>query len=158
MKQALTLIFVAMALSSCATIATRSIYPVMINSEPSDAEVTIVNRAGSTVYTGNTPTIVRLKSAAGYMKKEEYQVTFRHPDCEPKTFTLFCTLDGWYIGNILVGGLIGMLIVDPASGAMYKLDKTDLDVDLQAKNNAMAELRIIDIDHAPKDAKLVKLN
>lgn len=31
-------------------------------------------------------------------------------------------MDGWYIGNLLFGGLIGMLIVDPATGAMYKLD------------------------------------
>lgn len=27
------------------------------------------------------------------------------------------------IGNILLGGLIGMLIVDPITGAMYKLPK-----------------------------------
>lgn len=32
-------------------------------------------------------------------------------------------MDGWYWGNILFGGLIGMLAVDPATGAMYKLPK-----------------------------------
>jgi hypothetical protein len=31
-------------------------------------------------------------------------------------------MDGWYIGNILFGGLIGILIVDPLTGAMWKLD------------------------------------
>jgi hypothetical protein len=30
-------------------------------------------------------------------------------------------MDGWYIGNILFGGVIGFLIVDPATGAMWKL-------------------------------------
>jgi hypothetical protein len=28
-------------------------------------------------------------------------------------------MSGWYIGNILVGGLIGMLAVDPVTGGMY---------------------------------------
>jgi len=30
-------------------------------------------------------------------------------------------MSGWYWGNILIGGLIGMLVVDPLTGAMYKL-------------------------------------
>jgi hypothetical protein len=30
-------------------------------------------------------------------------------------------LNGWYAGNILIGGIVGLLIVDPATGAMYKL-------------------------------------
>lgn len=29
------------------------------------------------------------------------------------------TVNGWYIGNILFGGVIGLLAVDPATGAMY---------------------------------------
>lgn len=29
-------------------------------------------------------------------------------------------MDGWYLGNLLFGGLIG-LIVDAANGSMYKL-------------------------------------
>ena len=38
-------------------------------------------------------------------------------------------VDSWYFGNILFGGLIGMLIIDPATGAMWKLPEnvsTDL--------------------------------
>ena len=33
-------------------------------------------------------------------------------------------LDGWYFGNLLFGGLIGMVIVDPITGAMYRLEKS----------------------------------
>jgi hypothetical protein len=33
--------------------------------------------------------------------------------------TITGTMSGWYIGNILFGGLIGMLAVDPVTGAMY---------------------------------------
>jgi hypothetical protein len=32
-------------------------------------------------------------------------------------------LNKWYFGNILLGGVIGMLVVDPLTGAMYSLDE-----------------------------------
>lgn len=41
---------------------------------------------------------------------------------EEKIIPLECTLNGWYAGNIFLGGIIGFLIVDPATGAMYKLN------------------------------------
>ena len=35
---------------------------------------------------------------------------------------LSANLNGWYFGNIITpGGLLGFLIIDPASGAMWKL-------------------------------------
>ncbi len=36
-------------------------------------------------------------------------------------------VNGWYFGNILLGGVLGMLIIDPATGAMYKLNATNVD-------------------------------
>lgn len=33
-------------------------------------------------------------------------------------------MDGWYVGNIIFGGLIGLLLVDPITGAMWKLPDT----------------------------------
>ena len=33
-------------------------------------------------------------------------------------------MDGWYAGNILIGGLLGLLIIDPATGSMWKLDES----------------------------------
>ncbi|MFH6792762.1 hypothetical protein ACHRCF_16520, partial [Acinetobacter baumannii] len=44
------------------------------------------------------------------------------------------TLSGWYLGNIIFGGLIGLLIVDPATGAMYKLAPKDINTVLEAQN------------------------
>ena len=45
-------------------------------------------------------------------------------------------LNGWYVGNILIGGLIGMLIIDPASGAMYKIDRLDVNERLDASSTS----------------------
>jgi hypothetical protein len=33
-----------------------------------------------------------------------------------------------HVGNVLMGGLIGFIAVDPATGAVYRLDPKELDV------------------------------
>ena len=111
-----------MAVSSCATIFTATKYPVAFNTTPEGAGITIENREGKVIFEGTTPTTVKLKSSAGYMKKEEYKITFTKDGYAQKVVHISAELDGWYIGNILLGGLPGMLIVDPLSGAMYKTE------------------------------------
>ncbi len=59
------------------------------------------------------------------MKDEQYTLTFSKEGFEDKMVTIHSRFDGWYIGNILIGGLIGMLIVDPLSGAMYRFKRED---------------------------------
>ncbi len=43
--------------------------------------------------------------------------------------TLKRKLDGWIFGNILLGGIIG-IVVDAASGSMYSLSPKDVTVEL----------------------------
>lgn len=156
---AILLLAIAAGSTSCATIFTKSSYPITFSSTPSEANITVINRAGNTIYTGSTPSTVTLKAAAGYMKREEYYVTFAKEGYAPKTVPVICSLDGWYIGNILIGGFIGMLIVDPASGAMYKFAETTVHADLgQGDTSAVTELRIIDINQVPEDVELVRID
>lgn len=42
------------------------------------------------------------------------------------------SLSGWYFGNMILGGLIGMLIVDPLTGAMYNLTPEKIEQPLSA--------------------------
>lgn len=41
---------------------------------------------------------------------------------EKRIYPVAISLDGWYFGNILLGGFLGMVIIDPATGAMWELD------------------------------------
>lgn len=77
---------------------------------------------------------------------------------ESKKINIECKLNGWYFGNILIGGLIGFLIVDPATGAMYKLDSEGITENLTKV--PAASLNIIDKNNIPPNwkAHLVKLN
>ena len=108
-------------LLGCASIVSKSQYPVTFDSDPSGARLKIVNRAGDTIYEGASPTTLTLEASSGFFRGERYKVV-ASANGGSSTSTLTPTLDGWYIaGNIVFGGLIGWLIVDPATGAMYKL-------------------------------------
>jgi hypothetical protein len=114
----------SLLLTGCASIISDSKYPVSLTSSPDGATVTITNRDGVKVYRGETPSQVTLNSGAGFFKGEKYMVKFEKEGCQTQVLPLTNSLDGWYIGNILFGGLIGILIVDPATGAMWKLPPT----------------------------------
>lgn len=120
-KQLLSIALSLALLTGCSSIVSRSDYAVSINSVPDGANYVITNRAGIQVHSGLTPSTVTLKSSSGFFKGETYNIALKRDGYADQTFTLASTVDGWYFGNILFGGLIGMLIVDPATGAMYTL-------------------------------------
>lgn len=106
---------------SCASIVSNSSYPLSISSKPSKATITIVDKKGAEVYNGKTPATVTLDASTGFFSKASYTVKFEKNGYETKTVPVRFGLDGWYFGNLLLGGVLGMLIIDPATGAMYKL-------------------------------------
>jgi len=143
--------------ASCASIVSKTSYPVTVDSTPRDADVTITNRRGEQVFSGKTPAMVRLKSGAGFFKNAKYAVTISKNGFTSKTVELRATLNGWYFGNIIFGGLIGLLIIDPATGAMYRLNQLDVNETLQNEVKTAAtdipKLRIYDINEIPESWK-----
>ncbi len=108
-------------ISGCASIISDSTYPVTINSSPAEDDFTITNSNGIKIHSGRTPSTVMLKSGDGYFSPASYTVTFRKGRFAEKTITIDGKMDGWYIGNLIFGGLLGVLVIDPATGAMWKL-------------------------------------
>lgn len=120
MKRLLVACVVAGALTGCASIFNGSTQAVTIHSAPQEgASVTVTNRAGHAVHNGTTPLTLTLARGAGYFKGESYTIRLKKDGFADKEITITPTVSGWYIGNILFGGLIGMLGVDPATGGMY---------------------------------------
>lgn len=150
-------------ISSCASIVSKSIWPLTVNSNPSGAVITISDRNSAVVYKSTTPANVKLKSGAGFFKKESYKIKFELSGYDVREIPVECKLNGWYWGNIFIGGLIGMLIVDPATGAMYKLDAEYITENLSKKTGSIEtepQLIIYEINDISKNLKehLVKMN
>lgn len=145
-----TTLFLAlvMTLYSCATIVSKSTYPVVLETVPGDADVNIVDSKGRTVYQGKTPATVYLKAGESFFRRGRYAVSFEREGYEKSVFPLDAKVDGWYFGNLVFGGLIGMLIVDPATGAMYTLDTRLISVALK-EQKATTKLDIRTLDQLP---------
>ncbi len=121
----MTALFTMVPLTGCATITGGSTRKVKIESQPAGAEVTIVNKAsGETVFAGQTPTVATLKPGAGYFRGADYVVTFEKAGYNPVKKTIQRGINMWYVaGNFFFGGLIGWVVIDPISGAMWTLEK-----------------------------------
>ena len=119
MKHAFAASAVVFALSGCASIFNGPNQLVTIRSAPEGAGATVTNRAGEKIHTGTTPVTLTLRRGAGYFKAETYTVLLTKEGFADKELTIVGSVSGWYIGNQLIGGLIGMLAVDPLTGGMY---------------------------------------
>jgi hypothetical protein len=110
--------------AGCATIIKQNTQTLQINSEPSDAKITIYDvRTGNQVLVAQTPYLATLQRGESYFKKGQYKVLIEKEGYDKKEILLEGNPNGWYIfGNILLGGLIGWFIVDPITGAMWTLE------------------------------------
>ena len=52
--------------SSCASIVSKSSYPISINSAPSEAKIVIKDKKGIEIFSGQTPTTMKLKAGSGF--------------------------------------------------------------------------------------------
>jgi hypothetical protein len=130
--------------------------------------VEITNCNGEIVYRGATPVTTRLKTGGGFFKPAIYEIKLTVDGYQTKIIPVQARLNAWYFGNIVIGGVLGMLIIDPITGAMYKFSDTQAMIDATLVPNATSSvpcaspapaLRIIDIRDIPVDqrAGLVRL-
>lgn len=100
--------------SSCATIISGSKQNIKFSSNPSTATIFI-----DEVEVGKTPFEMKLA------RKSEHSVMIKLDGYQTYETKLTKKFNAWYIGNIVFGGLIG-IIVDPITGAIYNLSPDDI--------------------------------
>ena len=125
---------------SCATIVSGRMQQVPVITNPSGAIVTV----GSMKQL--SPATFDLDRRMGV-----YVVKVEKEGYESVEVTLKKGMNGWVFGNILLGGIIG-IIVDIASGSASKFTPDEVEVNLMKK-----ELGLNDSDLMNKDILFVKL-
>ncbi len=153
-KAIISLAVTAVLMSGCASYISESSWPVAIKSVPEAAVFTITNKKGEKIRTGTSPAIVYLESSAGFFEGESYTLHFTKPGFQETTTTLKASLNGWYWGNLFFGP-IGFLVIDPLTGAMFRLPET-FTADLTAQVNGAlspAELKVISLQDVPQELR-----
>lgn len=151
------LVFGILPLMACATIMKGSDQKISFLSDPLGASVTVYDSTGMLVADGMTPVVIPLKKGDGFFQSARYRIDFESPGYAKKVVWISGSLEGgWYIaGNILVGGLIGWLVVDPLTGAMWnlrpKVVNARLDKSLSA---APGSLHVVLAGQVPPDLML----
>lgn len=121
----LIIICSALALSSCSTIFNGSKQEVRIDCLTSEAEV-YVN--GTRI--GLAPQSVKLK------RGEKHLIEVTKDGYETYRFSTSKTLAGWFWGNLLCGGVIGM-VIDLATGNAYNIDPDYIKADLKKLTSSL---------------------
>ncbi len=140
-------------LQGCASIISQSSWPVAIKSTPETTAFTITNKKGDKIHSGTTPATINLESGAGFFNGEKYTLHFTKEGFQEKTAILDTSLNGWYFGNLAFGGILGLLIIDPATGAMFRLPES-ISVNLTPQNHSMMQPsiqnKIISLNDVPQ--------
>lgn len=124
-----TIMGVSMLTTGCATIMGDKTQTISITSNPTGATFKIQDEKKEILQQGTTPSQVTLSKHDGsYFGKKTYKVLFSKPGYKDSEYELKTSANGWYIGgNLLFGGLIGYLVVDPLNGGMYKISPENVE-------------------------------
>ncbi|MDO6460769.1 hypothetical protein Q4485_08675 [Granulosicoccaceae sp. 1_MG-2023] len=142
-------------MTGCASIVGSPDQSVVIHSTPSNANVTITDEKMVEVHSGVTPVTVQLRKSDGsYFGGKEYTVEISKQGYESRTMMIKSAPNGWYIGgNLIFGGLIGWLVVDPLTGSMYNLSPDTINAALgesvSSNENGESEIKLVLVEDVP---------
>lgn len=124
MQKVLAFCLAALALSGCASIISGTTQEVAIRTTPG-ARFVVINDSGSQVASGevgeSSVATMKLVRGASYFTPHSYKVKLSKPGHRPAMVNIDSGINGWYFANIAIGGLVGMVVVDPLTGAMFRL-------------------------------------
>lgn len=127
----------ALMSTGCASIVHGGPRMVTASTVPSGAKTTLAKTSGEVISVNTTPFTVALSPRAGYFKGQSYTLKFELPGYTPTEVALNAKLSNWYWGNIVFGGLVGIIVVDPLTGSMWNLSPDKIEQPLAAEQTAL---------------------
>ncbi|WP_129778220.1 peptidase associated/transthyretin-like domain-containing protein [Peristeroidobacter soli] len=114
----------------CASIVNGGNREISIATQPPGATASVRKSGGGiadVVAVEKTPCTISLDPKKSYFSGQSYTLRLELPGYKVTEVELTPKMSGWYWGNLLFGGLIGMLAVDPATGAMWNIAPEKID-------------------------------
>lgn len=151
----------------CASIVHGGNRDISISTRPTGATASVRRSGGDimdVVAVDKTPCTISLDPKKGYFSGQSYTLRLELPGYKPTEVELTAKMSGWYWGNLVFGGLIGMLAVDPATGAMWNIAPDKIERKLASGQSAMIQnktgfLVVLEAELTPDEREhMVRLN
>ena len=119
-------------LAACASVVNGKKQDISINYNTDGVKVKVFDNNGTVVYDNISPYSIELERGKGYFKGRSYSIEASKEGYQTQTYSLKPEISNWYFfGNIVIGGLIGWVVVDPLTGGMYRLSPETLNINLK---------------------------
>lgn len=105
--------------TGCASIISGRRADVAFDSYPTNAHVVVHDNDGHAVASCMTPGVVSLNRNRKYFLPARYTATMEAPGYEPVNVPIRSTANPWVLGNIVLGGIPG-LVIDNLTGAAWQ--------------------------------------
>jgi hypothetical protein len=126
-RRSLALLPLLGLLAGCATFVNGSTSPLSVTSPEPNATLTILDETNHVVFSGTMPATIDLQTGKGFFGRKSYTVKVISEGGAEQVFPVKTSVSWWYLlGNMVSFGPIGWLIIDPATGAMWTLDRTEI--------------------------------
>lgn len=109
----------------CASIISGRRADIQFETYPADAHVAIHDDRGRQVASLLTPGAVALKRQGRFFLPARYTATISAPGYQTAQVPIGSTLNPWLLGNIIIGGIPG-IVIDSATGAAWKPKRTEI--------------------------------
>lgn len=119
--------------AACATIMQGSEQEISVDSTPAGASISVDGQP-----MGTTPAVLRLA------RRDTHTLRLDLPGYAPYEMELTRKLSNWVWGNIVFGGVIGV-VVDGSTGAMYRLTPAAIDASLETRTAVIDGRRTIQV-------------
>jgi len=152
LKKILTFSFAVafLTLTSCASVVRGSKENFNFMSNPSGATVEIFDRSNMQVAKITTPAQIALKKGARYFSGQTYTVKVTKEGYKPSSFRIDnnVNIGAYLVGNILFVGILGYVIVDPLTGAMWNLEASNVTTDNGSVQNGANNTTLINLEQS----------
>ncbi|MGR5309558.1 hypothetical protein ACPV34_06780 [Photobacterium damselae] len=110
-------------LSGCGSIINGSTQNMSVKTTPENATISLLSSNGTLIAKSKGSLFYNLKRSDGFFNGADYNLKIDAAGYNTQVIPLVSSASGWYIaGNIVLGGFVGWLIVDPATGGMWTLE------------------------------------
>ena len=135
---------VAIWSSGCATVATGKYQNIPVTSEPPGVKVR-----------SNTGVSITTPGSFDLIRNQSHTLVAEYTGCEPQQRELKHGVQGWFWGNILLGGIIGG-IVDIASGACDELTPKKIHFNFTTQGQAVENRKRAYLESHPETSEMVR--